>query len=159
MKQGSFTRYKKFLQGRSRFACADLHSPEAGRCFLQNFVRTKVDSSVKESSCYPKLHPPLTKEYEHESLQWHPNMQSDLVRWRVVGWRGTKILRTASIFRDETEVDIIPLGFSVHPMKSMKVRMNPDNNNDDNSNQHWFKTSGVPNTCSILYRHNTVWLL
>ena len=80
MKQGSFTRYKKFLQGRSRFACADLHSPEAGRCFLQNFVKTKVDSRVKEPSCYPKLHPQLTKEYEHESLQRHPNMQSDLVR-------------------------------------------------------------------------------
>ena len=53
-----------------------------------------------------------------------------------MGWRGTKILRTASIFRDETEVDIIPLGFSVHPMKSMEVQVNPDNNNDDNRNQH-----------------------
>lgn len=80
-----------------------------------------VDIHMKGSPWYPGLNPQLTTEYKNESVHWHPNTRSDLVRWRVMGWRGTKILRTTSIFRDETKVDIAALGFSAHPMKSMEV--------------------------------------
>lgn len=45
------------------------------------------------------------------------------------------MLRTASILRGETKAEIIPLGFSAHPMKSMEVQMNPDGDVDNNSNE------------------------
>lgn len=49
------------------------------------------------------------------------------------GWSGTKILRTASIVREEIKAESIPLGCSAHPMKSMEVRVNPDGDVDNNS--------------------------
>lgn len=50
------------------------------------------------------------------------------------GWSGTKMLTTVSILREETKAEIIPLGFSAHPLKSMEVQMNPDGDADKNSN-------------------------